>query len=368
MKQIWCIFLSFIFVLVGCRNALEITHEYMSLDTLKCAKTFPKILTLKRDGMQSVPISYTYIKNFVIQDSLLFLDSNRENGLVEIISLPSMKSFGSYLHKGKASGEFLYGVNLTLWTTFFCDRDSSYAYIYDSATGRIFNVNFTKTISDRKLCLKELDLGSKIPRSAFWFKALSDSIFLMRTIDEMETHQNRSIITNKGVLTCNLIEKLNKFEIPVNEDFNILSSLISVSLSNGFIAEAMIGMNYINVYSLNGRKEYTICVGEKMDKLSDILSTSKYERKYMFAEIRSYSFGFAVLKYDVSERTYQMGKEYTPSILLFDWHGNTLGEIDSEFCFNHFDYDESKGELYVLDSENDLLKCKVLVPNGTKNM
>lgn len=360
MKQILFILVICI-VFVGCKDRLDVKSEYMAFDNLKFEKIGENKLTLKKSEMQIVPIEEPYIKNFVIQDSLLLVDTNLEDGLLDIISLQSMKSYGSYLNKGNAGGEFKYGINLTLQTTFCSENDSLFADFYDFVTGRIFEVNITRTLSEGNVCLRELNFSAEIPRTAFWAKSFRDSLLLVRTLADRDTRQNRSIITNNGIETCLSIEKLNNFEIPVGEDFNILSSLVAVSPTNGTFIEAMIGMNYINVYSLDGDNDFTLCVGDKLDKLSDILSTTKYNRKYMFAEVRAYSFGFAVLEFDTIDKDYQMEINYTPSILFFDWQGNSLGQIKSEFRFNHFDYDESNSMLYVLDSENNLLRCLVQI-------
>lgn len=359
MKRIVYAIVIFI-VFAGCQNKVDVNQEYMTLHDVKKAYLFPEIQTLKRSNMQSVKMPDYYLKNFIIVDSLLFVDTNQENGLLDIISLKSMKSYGRYLDKGKAKGEFLYGINLTLQTTFECKNDSLYANIYDSGTGGLFKLNITKTIIEKHASLKGLNFYSEIPHSAFWAKTISDTLLLVRNIDEMETHQNRSIITREGIQTNHAVQKLNNFEIPINEDFNIMSSLISISPSREYIIEAMIGMNYINIYSLNNNNiEYTICVGKELDKLSDILSTSRYNRKYVFADLRTYNFGFAVLKYDITERTFQSEEKYAPAILFFDWSGNPIGAINSEIKFNHFDYDELNEVLYILDSDNKMLKIKI---------
>ena len=121
----------------------------------------------------------------------------------------------------------------------------------------------------------------------------------------------------------------------------------------------MMGMNYINVYSPINGSGYTICCGNKMDNLSDVLSLPKAERKYMFADVRAYSFGFAVLKYDITEKDFQLGKEHTPTIMVFDWNGNELVEIIPGTNFNHFDIDANNKLLYILNSNGDITRYNI---------
>lgn len=356
MKKV-IISLAVCLILACCNNRVNVHKEYMTFDEIISISSFPTLLTLKTSGLQSVDIPDFYIRNFEIYDSLLFVDTNNESGFLDIISVGSMKSYGRYLNKGKAKGEFPYGVNLTLQTTFTCSDDSVFAFMYNQVSGHMFRLNVTRTILEKKASITEMDFGVSLPHSAFWAKILRDTVLIMRNVDEIETRQNRTVFTNLGITEPRSVQRLNDFEIPLNEDFNIMSSLVSVSPTGNRIAEALIGMNYINVYSLDGEVQYTVCVGNELDKLSDILATSKYNRKYMFADLRTFNFGFAVLKYDITEHVFQSGEYYTPSILFFDWSGNPLGEVKSEIKFNHFDYDEFNNMLYVLDSEGTLRRC-----------
>ena len=152
MKQM-LYFMALCVVFVCCRNNAQEDQEYMTFSNIKKVNSFPELQTLKRDNMQPVNMPDYFIKNFVVRDSLLFVDTNQESGLMDIISLNSMKSHGCYLHKGKAKGEFLYGINLTLQTTFECKNDSCYANIYDPITACVFNVNISRTIMEKHASL-----------------------------------------------------------------------------------------------------------------------------------------------------------------------------------------------------------------------
>ena len=337
-----------------CSSDKELNKECLLLDTVKYVQTIPKLVTLCEDSMTFIPAQIPYIKNFAIVDSLLIIDTNQEHGLLNILSINRGESLGTLLDKGKAKGEFGFGIHLTLYTTFEHYKDSLFANFYDLVTGRLYRMNITKYIIEGECHMQELLMSKELPRSAFWVKTISDSLVFLRTIDKMETRQPRSIITKNGCLSTKITDRMNGFEIPAKEDFNIISSLIAFSPSNNMFVEAMIGMNYINIYSLRDDKGFTLCIGKDMDKLSNILSTPRFKRKYTFADIRAYSFGFAVLKFDIEEKAYQTNEEFYPSILFFDWNGNPIGEIASEMNFNHFDIDTKNGSLYILDMDGRL--------------
>ncbi len=344
---------------VSCHNKVDSDKEYMGFREVKKVYSFPEIQTLHANDMTSVNTPDYFIEDFVVYDSLLFIDTDQDYGILDVLSIDSMKSLGRFLNKGKSIGEFVQGINLTLHMTFETVNDSILANVYDPILGRVYTVNITQSIADKKVCTKELKFSQAIPHYAFWAKTINDTLIFTREIDKMETHQNRSIITRNGVLSKQTINKLNDFEVPMNENFNIMSTLIAIAPSNDYVVESMIGMNYINIYSLQKDNGYTICVGKKQDKLSDILSTPEPDRMYVFADLRTYNFGFAVLRFNITEGHYLADKPFYPSILLIDWSGNPIGEIKSEIQFNHFDYDEHQKMLYILDSNSKLLKCKI---------
>lgn len=351
-----------------CSPDKELNKECLLLDTVKYVQTIPKLATLCEDNVTPVATPTPYIKNFAVIDTLLFIDTNQENGLLNIMSIDSGKSYGYLLDKGRAKGEFGFGIHLTLYTTFEHHVDSLFASFYDLVTGRLYRMNVTKQITEGECNMQEVIMSEELPRSAYWVKTICDTLVFIKTIDKMGTRQSRSIITKNGIISNKVTDILNKFEIPPKEDLNIISSLIAFSQSNNMFVEAMIGMNYLNIYSLHKEKGITLCIGKKLDRLSDILSTSKFERKYTFADLRAYSFGFAVLKYDIEEKVYQSGEDFYPSILMFDWNGNPIGEVKSELKFDHFDIDTRNGCLYILDKHGRLLKrkCDFIKKSATK--
>ena len=373
--QIYVLFMRKIFLIplvsilcFCCSPEKKSSKEYMLLDSVIYAHSIQKLETLCEDSMTLVTTSIPYIKNFAIIDSLLFVDTNQENGQLNILSINGIKSYGALLDKGRGRGEFGYGIHLTLYTTFEHHKDSLYANLYDLMSGRLYRINITKQVTEGKCHIQEIILSEELPRSAFWAKTISDTLVFLKSIDHMETRQTRSIITKNGRVLTNVIDKMNELEIPAKEDFNLISSLIAFSESNNMFVEAMIGMNYINIYSLQKDKGVTVCIGRDLDKLSSILSTPKFERKYVFADLRTYNFGFAVLKYDIEEKAYQSHESFHPSILMFDWNGNPIGEIASELTFNHFDIDVNNGYLYILDKDGRLLKKRFTAAPQKKDL
>lgn len=358
MQKKYILFLLLSLFFAGCAKEYDIDKEYMAFDDVRYVKDFPCKMTLKAKEPIEVASDKSYVKNLMIVDSLMLLSVDGDEGLVRILSLNDMHSYGMLLSKGKAKGEFAYAIQLTSQTSLHHFGDCLFADFYNQVASKIYRYNITAFIKDQKVQFEEFLPSADIPRPGFWGKTFGDSLIMVRNLEDMETEQNRSLINKDGHRTNKSLDVLNSFKIPMNEDFNIMSSLVACYPDSSVVVEAPLGMNYINVYSPLSDKAFTVCVGEKMDKLSQILSESRHERNYEFADVRAYDFGFAVLKYGVTDKIFQLGADYVPSILLFDWEGNALGEIKSEVKFKHFDFDVANKQLYIMDEDGELYRYK----------
>ena len=70
------------------------------------------------------------------------------------------------------------------------------------------------------------------------------------------------------------------------EDFNILSAITKLGDYHGRFVEIPIGLNYINLYSLNGNFAKTLCISENFFDVSSIQKESKWDRIYTFSDLR----------------------------------------------------------------------------------
>ena len=336
--------------------------EYMVFDDVKIVSDFKEIAVLSQENGEEITYSKPNIKNFIVTDSVLIIDTGMESGISNVISTVDYSDIGSFFDKGKAFGEFLLGIDLGLRSTLALTDDSLKLIACDYVLGKVYSINLSKFIATGEKEIKEPYAGMELPRPIFWLKAMNDTSVIVRTLEDNETREVRYLISENGAKEIDAFSRLNRFQVPSGEDFNIMSSLMALSPDREICVEPLVGLNYINVYSPFGTKAFTISVDKEPYSLSEITKIDKADRPYVFADVRAHNFGFAVLKYGVTDREFQEDIDYKPSILLFDWNGNPLGEVKSEFKFNHFDIDEAKGELYVLDADGKLLKYPLQIP------
>ncbi len=354
--------LLLLFVMIsmtGCKDKTLSSQEYMAFDTILYMDSSPRQVALGQ-GKKCIDGNKLPIKDFKIVDSLMFLETNDSQGIIKVLSLKDLSPKGDFLNMGQSIGEFPIGVYMSQYGTFMTKNDSLYAVFCEQTTSRIYVWNVTSSLETGKTQIREMFPDADIASSPFWVKMLPDSTLLTKEFAGEETMQKRWLIKGKNKKSIPNMNFADDFAVPKGEDFNLLSTLPGISPDGTKCVEAMIGMNYINVYSLETGKGFSVCCGKEPDKMSDILAQSPKNRKYMFADVRTYDFGFAVLKYDITDEEFQSKKNFTPSILTFTWEGKTLGEIKPGIQFCGFDIDFINNTLFVLSDDGSLWQYKIL--------
>lgn len=353
------LFLLTVAFMASCKDKVQSSKEYMAFDTVLYMDSSPKQIALGQ-GKKCIDGNKLPIKDFNIVDSLMFLETNDKQGIIQVLSLKDLSSKGSFLNVGQSIGEFPIGVYMSLYGTFTTQNDSLYAILCEQTTSRIYAWNVTSSLKTGKTQITEIFPDADIASSPFWVKMLPDSTLLIKELAGEETMQKRWLVKGKNKKTIPNMDFADNFAVPKGEDFNLLSTLPGISPDGTKCVEAMVGMNYINVYSLETGKGFTVCSDKELDKMSDVLAQSPKDRKYMFADVRTFDFGFAVLKYGVTDEVFQSSKDFVPSILTFAWDGKTLGEMKPGIRFSSFDLDFINYTLFVLTDDGSLWQYKIM--------
>lgn len=329
-------------------------HENITFDKVIYMDDAPTSFSLK-EGKNCISADTLPVRDFIIYDSLMLVETNKETNFLEVRSLKDLSLKSGMLNKGNASGEFLWGPSLSHCYTFVQQNDSLYAIIYDEIVKKFYTLNITASINSGMTQITEAFGKVKAPGPMFWAKFLPDSTFYVKVLAEDETKERRWILRDDKTETIQSMSKDDLCAVAKGEDFNLLGSFLSMSPDRSKCVEAMLFQNYINVYSLADDEGYTICCGKKLDKLSDISALPRENRTMQFGDLRSHKFGFAVMKNNLASEA-NASQETMPSILLFDWKGKVLGELKPDVRFRHFDIDEVNNLLYVLTDDGSILQ------------
>lgn len=338
-------------ILFNCSRAPKSSSNYMILDEVEYVNNFPQTFFLGNEIMPNIDI--IGIKSFVIYDSIMIVSTNDKDGLWSVISLPNYKHLGSFLTKGNGPFEFVQLPDVSIGTKLLRENGQLLAYIYDFQKGRIFSLNVEKSIQTKELNMSILI--DSIPPFLFNLVIIDSTNFFCKEVNYDQTLQLRFIVENKKRTTPNVLHKLNQASIRIGEDINLLSTSTKMNSENSLIVEMPIGLNYMNLYSLDGSFGKTICIGKKLDNIDKIQYKKMGDRIYTYADLRVFPKFWGVVHINEDEKTYQTGRKKLPSILLFDWQGTPLAELKLKHFITSFDIDLNNRDIYTFDAHSDEL-------------
>lgn len=336
----------------------------MVTEHIDYVQDFTNEITLSTPSKVNVNLSG--ITEFQIFDSIFILTLKGEKDIIACMSLKSSKVLGRFLNIGNSQNEIIFPSALSTGINIYNNQDSLYIDILDSQKGRMLTANVTESLTKNKFAIK--NISHKLSNNCFIAQRLKNGLYFIREITDGDTRQARMIrdIKTGKNSTPKILAKLNTASVAPGEDFNILSTITKVGKDDRII-EMPIGLNYINIYKTDGSFAKTVCVGDKLDNIDEIMNTDKWKRLYTFADLRIFNNCFGVVQIDEEEKSYQTKREKSPSILMFSLEGKPLAHIKLKRHITSFDIDAKNGYLYTLDNQTEeFLRYKI--PQGLKSV
>lgn len=321
----------------------------MAFDDVVCVTSFPEVIDL--DNGKEIDIEKMGILDICVHDTLMFVSAPHADGLVTVYSLPEFREKGNIFHKGNGPGELLSAPFFNSIDIVGKGRDAM-ALLYDGK-GHLLGWNILESTGDPEIGV----VKDSIPMGTFYSRYVNDSTFLCRIINSGRDGQIRYLDVNGRKVVTPSMERLNKAAIPVKGDgylFNILSSFAGYDPAHGMVVEASLMLNTINMYTLDGKFEKTICIGKRLDDVEEVFNAGFEGLTTAFTRLVLYPDFFAAMYSGAKE--YAMGNEQVhmlPEIYLFDWNGNPVAEIRLPDEAQTFELDLRNNRIYTLDRESE---------------
>lgn len=336
-------------ILISCsQSPTPSSPNFMVFDDVEYVTEFSQ--SYKLIGKTVPDIDVIGINDFIVYDAKIIFSTKRTDSLWTVYTLPEYDYRGSFLSKGNGPFEFVQSPRVNAGKL-FKENEELFAGIYDFQKGRVFKLNIDRTLNEKKLAISVLN--DSLPAFLFNFMMIENDKYFCKEITNNQTQQIRYIVENNQRTTPEIIEKLNQASIREGEDVNILSTMTNMNYDNGIIVEMPIGLNYINMYKLDGSFSKTVCIGDKLDNIEKIQNKDRWDRIYTFADLRLFENFWGVIQIDEGEKTYQLGREKLPVIYLFNWQGKPLAEFKLDHFITSFDIDLKNGVLYTFDVHSD---------------
>lgn len=251
----------------------------------------------------------------------------------KIYNLKTRKLLASLFPKGHGPGE---AVKIIVPGIMYNQNGITYVQYTSNEDNCLRIVNLKASISQRKIIVSyEKHFNNKdFLQEAAMFK---DSTYIVFSDSEDQTQRN--YIVSDSV--CNL-----KWVTPLNikaEDLGVLSFIQRVNYDNWEVAEAMLYLNQINLYSVRNEKALTLCIGNKLSDIEVVNNKSTQNRIRYFNSLSSYHQYFITTYINTTRKNYDSNKGNT-SIMFISWEGEPLKKFninyiaDAVFVYNNLMY------------------------------
>lgn len=188
------------------------------------------------------------------------------------------------------------------------------------------------------------------------FIVLEDNNFIVSKIENGGRSVNRHLYLNNVLTENEILDKLNEIRIEAPDlDHNTLVRHTAYRKFDKRIIEAYGKFNLINIYTLDGDFQKSICVGEKLDNLRDIESMPYDDRpSSTYTFLKGYDKYIAATYLSQTIRDLLERKQTLAEIHIFDWDGNPLCRIKFDKRFTSFHIDPEKGALAGMDVDGKM--------------
>lgn len=348
MNKFCRIFLNILLFLILYACNGDKPSNNMVFDNVSYIENFPKSCNLENGRL--LDLNQAGVESLWIKDSLLIVSTSNKDGYWSFFKLPEYTFLGKYITAGKSDNELLTSPRVA--NQYFVKRAGELCtMIYDFNTGKVLLMNITKTLNDKQMKINRIDYG--IPRGLYNFVCLDSLSFFCKKVNSDFTEQLRFILINGEQLIPNNMEILNQASVDVGYDFNILGTFCKYNSTTCRIVEAAMDLNHINLYSIDSSFHLTICTGKQLDKIKEVQSVERREKKVMYDHLASYANYFAALYQDDTVENIHFNRAKNQVIQFFDWDGKPLVEVILDRRINSFDIDFSNQCLYTLSYEQD---------------
>ena len=335
----------------GCQPSGD--TKYVSLEEVKYIKDFPYDEELKE-----IPVNVDEIGLFgvrVVGDSLLILGHGNN---WSIHSIDGKKSYGRCLSTGQGPDEFLY-LPYIRTAAFENLKDSLWAYIPDGYKNRIMAFNITEFINNGNQII--IPQNSKFLKGDKWgiVACNGSSYHMLEPLDDF-SGLKRMYVDGDTLIEIPGTQSLSAATVEGKEaELNLLATSVRYMPDINRFVEVMVGLNQINVYSLDGISATTICVGDKLDDLAKLESSYRYIRPDTYKSSCVNSLGFGAI---YSGHTRNPLESQNTEIQFFNWALEPVYRFKQSFEASALDLDITHKRLWIVDKDEDVLRCYDATP------
>ena len=319
--------------------------ETSAFSNVEYVKEFP--IEIEAKCSKEIDLGRDNICAFTVCDSLMLCSTRESQKYIKVLSWPGMRPLKEFINKGNGPYE------LTSNLLFFEENvekngDDILLYYYDEKNS-IFKINISKSLKQGSLVGNEA--VNCVGNNVYCFTGSEDDGIIVSRIENSQKKINRYLYKNNEVFENEILNSLNEIHIAAsNIDYNILGRHTIYHKQDKKIVEAFCVLNLINIYSLDGKFQKSICVGHKLDNLKNIESMPYGNRpSSSYSFLKGYGNHFAAMYRFRTSKELLEGKRTPSEIRIFDWNGDPLCRIKLDKEISSFHIDQERGEVVGMD-------------------
>lgn len=351
MKVIGVLFL--VNIHIGCdgRSDMLPSEDLLVTKNIEYVKKFPRNYTIS--NADSVFIQDKGAIDLYIKDSLLIITTNNATGFLSLYRLSDLSCKGRYIPLGKDNNNISWPIaarNFT-WVT---RNGNDYAIIPDYMSQKIKELDFSKMVSTG-------------------VSEMTDTITIFSLGDDcISIDENNYLIFHRFNNFCSIERRIASYDgktwndsnmkdlsmarIPSGTDMNLINTVKTINKEKKIVVEANAMLNQLSIYSLKNDFGKTICIGDKIQYLSDYAEKDLRQLTKYYSSVCACENFFAALYHNCSMDANKLEPSYRPTLQFFNWQGEPLASIKIDYYLDVFEIDERTGMLYFIDLKTKCLR------------
>lgn len=298
------------------------------------------------NGEPSVYQELIGVKSIEIIDSLMIFDIDGNEYFWEIRNMLNPTISKYLLKKGEGPDEYL-SAPTSLTKINFSDSLSFSAWDY---TRQVLLLGKTWVADDGCPEVSLLKKEYKQLKDAKYVLPLNDSTLYVCLHDFNNGGFKRGLFKS-GRFTS--LKNMGTFEADFSDlNPSNISFIPTLNQEGTNVAEAMIRLNQINLYSLTDTLlRTTLTTSDKLDNINKVENMNSKDIIRRYTDVKSYDNLFIALYQGVSRKDFSEG-ECMSEFQVYDWNGKPVCRIKTDKCISSFAVDKN-GKLLGLDINSE---------------
>ena len=329
-KHIYILFL--LFTLSACVRETA----YLACEQVEIIKEFP--VTIEEKALSPLPIAVPGCVDITVADSFLICKYIDGEYFWKVYSLKDYRFIANLFHKGHGKNE-----TMDLPTSEkVIVNDTSVSCELLTFENKLYRCDIQRSIDSANTIVDDITPNkSGLNDMLTTLYRVNDSTYFFKWIKKYGF--NRNLYQNNKVLPIDNIGNLN--DVFDNEELNTLSAGSFLCGAKNKMVEAMLRLNQLHIYSLDGSWSKTLNIGGEPMNLYEV--DGQYRRNIVeqFSEVKGND-DYIVALYLGGKETDIIENKVKSTILIFDWDGNAKAKIIIPFSASAIDVD-THGNIFI---------------------